>query len=128
MPLLLCTYIVAIFDDYKGYKKILRIERNKFFRKFFGAAAAPPSEAAAADECYNYAAATAAPPRRAAFFGTRGAPPPNKIDRCAAADTVMSAHDSTRAKPSGQKPPGKKPTAAAPGPRRRRIFETAADT
>src|SRR6218665_3562025 len=60
--------------------------------------------------------------RRAAFFGTRGAPP-TKIARCAAADTVMSAHGSTRTKPSGQKPPGQKPTAAAPGPRRR-IFET----
>src|SRR6218665_3303599 len=40
------------------------------------------------------AVAAAAPPRRR-FFGTNGAPPPTKVDRCTAADSMMSAHGST---------------------------------
>src|SRR6218665_3770620 len=119
MPLLLCTYIVAIFDDYKGYKKILRIEH--FFGNFFGP---PLRHRTMPRPPMNVTITPPPPPRRAAFFETRGAPPPPRIDRCAAADTVMSAHGSTRTKPSGQKPPGQTPTAGAPGPRRRRIFET----
>jgi len=59
-----------------GYQKILRIERNFFgnlWKKHFW----PPT------------------PRRGRFFGTGGSPPPpTKIDRRAAADTMTPAHGS----------------------------------